>query len=107
MASVDDGFTARRGARVDDAILFRVMDISGIVLPNVQPVVTAVSGGGSVINTISVDPTIASCDPTDVNEICFAGGFDVSVRLGTRPGPNIFEIKVGNLDPFDIEIDGN
>jgi hypothetical protein len=56
---------------------------------------------------VSVDPDIAGCDPTDPNQLCFTGGFDVSVRLGAVAGPNIFEIKVGNVAPFDIEIDGN
>jgi len=103
----DDNNTARRGSRLNDAILFRVQDVSGLILPGVQPTVTAISGGGSVISMVSVDPDIAGCDPTDPNELCFTGGFDVSVRLGAVAGPNIFEITVGNVAPFDIEIDGN
>jgi hypothetical protein len=115
VATWDDNSTARRGSRLNDAILFRIQDASGLILPSVKPTVTVVSGGkpctdvttcGSVISMISVDPDIAGCDPTDRTQLCFTGGFDVSVRLGPKAGPNIFEITVGNLPPFDIEIDG-
>jgi hypothetical protein len=107
VASVDDDNQPRRASRLDDAIIFRVTDPSGIILPNAKPTVTAISGGGSVINIISIDPDIASCDPGDNTELCFPGAFDVSVRLGPRAGPNIFEITVGDAKPLDIEIDGN
>jgi hypothetical protein len=90
----DDNETPNAGARIPDAIEFRVTDASGIILTDVQPKVTAVQGGGSVINVVSID----SQTP---------GAFSVTVRLGPRVGANIFEITVGNLKPFDIEIDGN
>jgi hypothetical protein len=31
----------------------------------------------------------------------------VAVLLSRTPGANIFEITVGNLQPYDIEVDGN
>jgi hypothetical protein len=107
VATWDDSFSPRRNSRINDAILFRVTDVSGIVLSNAQPKVTAVSGGGTVISVVSIDPDISSCDVTTSSGLCFPGGFDISVRLGASAGPNIFEITVGNAKPFDIEIDGN
>ena len=94
VAGADDGFSYRAGARINDAIEFRVTDSSGVIIPNPQATVTATMGGGAVLSTTSVD-----------NE--FPGVFRVAVRLGARVGVNIFEITVGNLQPFDIEIDGN
>ena len=38
----------RAGSSSSDAILFRVTDVAGVALTNVQPVVTVVSGGGTV-----------------------------------------------------------
>jgi minor extracellular serine protease Vpr len=94
VAETDDNETPNAGARITDAIEFIVTDASGILIPDAQPKVTAVQGGGSVVNTVSID-----------NEI--PGAFSVTVRLGTKVGPNIFEVTVGNVQPFDIEIDGN
>jgi len=82
------------GARINDAIEFRVTDPSGIVLPNVQPTVTVESGGGTIIGTASL------------NRI-FPGVFSVTVRLGTRRGANVFRVKVGELPPLDVTITGN
>jgi minor extracellular serine protease Vpr len=94
VAGADDGFQYRAGARITDAIEFRVTDSSGIIIPNPQATVAATMGAGTVVSTTSVDSE-------------FPGVFRVSVRLGARVGINIFEITVGNLPPVDIEIDGN
>ena len=69
----DDDETPNAGARIPDAIEFLVTDASGIILTDVQPKVTAVQGGGSVINVVSID----SQTP---------GAFSVTVRLGPRVG---------------------
>lgn len=94
VAEDDDNETPNAGARVPDAIEFRVTDAAGIILTDVQPKVTATQGGGSVVNVVSIDSQIP-------------GAFSVTVRLGAKAGPNVFEITVGDLKPFDIEIDGN
>src|SRR5262249_20612905 len=90
----DDSSQPRAGATVNNAIYFRVTDASGIVLPNIQPTVDVVSGGGAVIRTTSLDRQ-------------FPGVFSVSVRLGVRRGDNIFSVTVGDLDPIQIDIVGN
>jgi hypothetical protein len=90
----DDNETPAAGSRISDAIEFIVTDASGILLPNVQPTVTATQGGGSVTSVVSIDSQIP-------------GDFRVAVRLGPKAGANIFEVTVGNVQPFDIEIDGN
>jgi minor extracellular serine protease Vpr len=97
----DDGAQYNAGARITDAIEFRVTDSSGIIIANPQATVTALPGDptiptvtGTVTGTISID-----------NQ--FPGVMRVSVRLSTSPGANIFQIAVGNLTPFEIEIDGN
>jgi hypothetical protein len=90
----DDSATPAAGSRQSDAIEFIVTDASGILLPSVQPTVTAVQGGGSVSSVVSIDSEIP-------------GAFSVAVRLGAKVGANIFEVTVGNVQPFDIEIDGN
>jgi minor extracellular serine protease Vpr len=101
----DDNETPNAGSRQTDAIEFIVTDASGILLPNVQPTVTALQtappgftgpfvSGGSVINVVSID-----------NEV--PGAFSVTVRLGPKIGANLFEVTVGAVQPFDIEIDGN
>jgi hypothetical protein len=84
----------KAGTRVNNAIYFRVIDASGIIIANAQPTVTAFSGGGSVISTISVDRS-------------FPGVFSVSVQLGVPGGDNVFRIKVGNLEPLEVTITGN
>jgi minor extracellular serine protease Vpr len=82
----------RAGSRLNDAFDFRITEASGIVLPNVQPTVTAESGGGTIISTTSLNRQIP-------------GLFRVSLQLGPRSGTaNIFRIKVGSLAPLDITI---
>ena len=85
---------AQAGSRVSDAFYFRVTDASGIVLPNSQPTVTVVSGGGSVISTTSLDRQ-------------YPGVFSATVRLGATRGDNVFRIAAGDVEPVDITITGN
>ena len=101
VAGADDGNAYRAGARINDAIEFRVTDASGIIISNPQVTVSAVPGvpanstvTGTVVSTTSIDNL-------------YPGVMRVAVRLSTTPGANIFEITVGNLKPFDVEIDGN
>jgi hypothetical protein len=101
VASFDDNVSYRAGARINDAIEFRVTDASGILIPNPQVTVTAVPGvaangtvTGTVINTVSIDNV-------------YPGVMRVGVQLSRTAGANIFEITVGNLTPFDVEVDGN
>ena len=37
----------------------------------------------------------------------YPGVMRVAVRLSLSPGANIFEIGVGSLTPYQVEIDGN
>jgi minor extracellular serine protease Vpr len=101
VASFDDNVTYRAGARINDAIEFRVTDASGILIPNPQVTVTALPGvaangtvTGTVINTVSIDNQLP-------------GVMRVGVTLSRTAGANIFEITVGNLQPYDVEVDGN
>jgi minor extracellular serine protease Vpr len=101
VAGADDGGGYNAGARINDAIEFRVTDSSGVIIPNPQVTVTALPAdptiptvAGTVLSTVSID-----------NQ--FPGVMRVGVRLSASRGANIFEITVGNLQPFDIEIDGN
>jgi hypothetical protein len=84
----------RAGARVSNAIYFRITDASGVALANAEPTVTAVSGGGTVIETLSLNRQ-------------YPGVFSVTVRLGPRPGDNVFRLAVGNVEPVDIAITAN
>ena len=91
---ISNNETPRAGARVNDAIYFRVTDKSGIVLPNATPTVTVVSGGGTVIETVSQNRL-------------YPGVFSASVRLGARRGDNVFRLEVGSVTPVEITITGN
>ena len=90
----DDSTDYRAGARVTNAIYFRVTDASGIVIANAQPNVTAFSGGGSIISTVSANRDLP-------------GVFVVAVQLGPRRGDNVFRIAVGDIEPLDVVITGN
>jgi minor extracellular serine protease Vpr len=90
----DDSETPNAGSRQADAIEFIVTDAAGILVTNAQPKVTAVQGGGSVINVVSIDNQVP-------------GAYSVTVRLGAKVGPNVFEVTAGDVTPLDIEIDGN
>jgi hypothetical protein len=101
VASFDDNNTYNAGARINDAIEFRVTDASGIIIANPQVTVIALPAdpttgtvAGTVLSTVSIDNL-------------YPGVMRVGVRLSLKPGPNIFEITVGNLTPYDVEVDGN
>jgi len=81
---LDSATTLRRGALVADAVVFHVADNSGILLQNIVPTVTAVSGGGSVVAVVSR----TSDSP---------GAFSVNVRLGPTAGTNVFRITAGDI----------
>jgi hypothetical protein len=100
-AGFDDNNQYSAGARINDAIEFRITDSSGIIIANPQVTVTALPAdptngtvAGTVLSTVSIDNL-------------YPGVMRVGVRLSLTPGPNIFEITVGSLTPVDIEIDGN
>jgi subtilisin family serine protease len=90
---IDTATTLRRGALVSDALVFHVADGSGIVLPNIQPTVTVVSGGGSVV---AVVPRTSEAP----------GAFGVNVRLGATAGTNVFRITVGSIS-LDVPLISN
>ena len=86
---VSDG--AQAGSTVSDALLFRVTDENGLPVLNARPSVEPLSGGGS---TVSVN---------QVGNVPYA--YDAYVRLGARPGANVFRIVVGTLTK-DVTING-
>lgn len=88
---LDSATSALAGAVVNQAMLFRVTDQSGIPM-QVSPTVVTVSGGGSVTRVLSIN----SQSPYS---------FTVSVRLGIAAGPNVFRIEVGGLTK-DVTITG-
>jgi subtilisin family serine protease len=81
---VDSATTLRRGSLVTDAVVFHVADGSGIVLQDIVPTVTTVSGGGSVVAVVP--------HTTDS-----PGAFGVNVRLGPAAGTNVFRITAGAI----------
>lgn len=84
--------SARRGRTITDAFQFRVTDLSGLNLTNLQPQVTVISGGGTVIGVNSED----SDTP---------GMFGVDVQLGPTAGDNVFRITAGSVS-VDVTITG-
>jgi subtilisin family serine protease len=73
------------GTVVDDAILFRITDASGIIVNSVTPTVTVSSGGGSVVDVNSQDSL-------------FPGVWGVDLRMGPGSGAsNVFRIAAGGL----------
>jgi minor extracellular serine protease Vpr len=81
----------RPGSTLPDALLFRVTDENGVPVLDAQPTVEPVSGGGSVVSV------------GRVSNVPFA--YDSYVRLGARPGANVFRIQVGDLTK-DVMING-
>ena len=75
--------TGRPLQSVRDAVLFRVTDESGIVLKNIEPVVT-LSGDGELTSVSSRDRLIP-------------GMFGITLRLGSRRGENVITIQVGDV----------
>jgi minor extracellular serine protease Vpr len=84
--------SGRRNRNQTDAIDFRVTDVSGVALPDVEPTVTVMSGGGTVRSIYSED--------TDI-----PGAFGVDLRLGPTAGTNVFRIQVGDAYT-DVTISG-
>jgi subtilisin family serine protease len=81
---VDKSSGGRSGATIMDAVVFQVTEASGVALPNANPKVMVVSGGGRVAGLYSYDSAIP-------------GGYVVDVRLGTLPGDNVFRIDAGSV----------
>jgi hypothetical protein len=73
------------GARLRDAIVFRVTDAAGIIVRDPQPVVTAAAGGGQVLAVASIDREIP-------------GAWTVNVQLGAQAGANQFRIEAGGVE---------
>ncbi len=84
--------TGSAGALVASAILFRVVDSSGIPLLQPDPSVKATSGGGSVIAVFSRDRESP-------------GLYEVDLRLGPSPGENVFQIQTGPISA-EVTIEG-
>ncbi len=79
---VSDSTSGSAGEVLDGAVVFRVTDAAGVPLP-AQPQASVVSGGGRVMGIGSLGAR-------------FPGDFGLSVRLGTQPGPNVFQIQAGD-----------
>jgi subtilisin family serine protease len=79
---LDSTAGGRRGRTLRDAILFRLIESSGINAAGTQPEVTVVSGGGSVVGVHSYDSDVP-------------GLFGVDVQLGLNAGINVFRIQAG------------
>lgn len=81
---LDTRLKLKAGESYDNAIVFRVTDSSGIALPKLKPKVTVVSGGG----------TVQVVAQRDFNS---PGSFAVDVKLGLKPGSNLFQIQAGGI----------
>jgi minor extracellular serine protease Vpr len=79
------------GTTVANAILFRVTDENGLPVTDAQPIIRPVSGGGSVVAV------------NHFGSVPYA--FDAYLKLGSRPGANVFRIQVGDLTR-DVTING-
>ncbi len=75
--------SAAAGSAVSSAAIFRVTDESGLPVAGVFPRVEPVSGGG-VLDAIQT-----------FSNVPFAYG--ISVRLGPRPGSNVFRVQAGEI----------
>ena len=83
IAVMDSISSGRRGETYSDAIVLRATEASGIVIPQLQPDISVVSGGAVVTGITSHDSEIP-------------GLIGINVQLGTEPGNNIFRIQAGN-----------
>jgi hypothetical protein len=81
----------RAGSTIANAMYFRVTDENGLPVVDARPNVLPVSGGGTVSGLFQVTGAPYT--------------FDTYVRLGTRPGANVFRIQVGDLTK-DVTING-
>ncbi|MBZ5724357.1 MAG: S8 family serine peptidase [Acidobacteriia bacterium] len=85
LANAGTNGAPRAGARVNDALIFRVTDAAGLPVANVQPVVAVASGGGRIVSTSSFDSTTPDA-------------FTVTVVLGPQAAvANVFSIQAGNI----------
>jgi subtilisin family serine protease len=84
--------SARRSSLQRDAILFRLTDVSGLALTDTQPKVSALSGGGNVLQVVSHDSDIP-------------GVFGIDLQLGAAAGTNVFRIEAGDV-VADVSISG-
>ena len=76
--------SGRRNAVVRDAVLFRVLDASGVNLTNAAPIVTVVAGDGVARPVVSYDSEIP-------------GLLGLTVQLGPVPAVNTFRIQAGEV----------
>ena len=74
-------------------IVFRVTDASGVALLDANPTATVVSGDGVASEVVSIDSDVP-------------GAYRVRLTLGPRAGENKFRIRVGELNPLEIVIQG-
>ena len=73
------------GSLVDNAILFRITDASGIVVSSLTPTVTVSSGGGNALAVNWLDAY-------------YPGVWGVNIRMGPTSGAaNVFTIAAGSL----------
>jgi minor extracellular serine protease Vpr len=75
--------SARRGSVQQQAVLFRITDVSGLNLAT-APQATSVSGGGTVRAVTSYDSEVP-------------GMFGIDVQLGPVAGTNVFRIQAGDV----------
>jgi hypothetical protein len=76
--------SARRSSVQRDAVLFRVLDLSGVAITDKIPEVSVLSGGGTVSSVNVYD--------TDV-----PGLFGFDVQMGRTAGLNVFQIQAGSI----------
>jgi minor extracellular serine protease Vpr len=84
--------SARRGSSQADAVLFRITEGSGLVLADVLPEASVISGGGVVRRIVSHDTAVP-------------GVFGLNVQIGTVPALNVFRIQAGTVF-LDVTITG-
>ncbi len=75
---------APAGSLSQRAISIRVTDAAGVPISLLPPTVTAVSGGGNVMDVVFAGQK-------------FPGLYEASVWLGPTPGPNVFRVEMGTL----------
>jgi hypothetical protein len=80
--NVQDG--ANPSASVRDAVLFRITDASGVAIRSIEPVVTVLSGDGTLSSVSSRDFFIP-------------GSYGITLRLGPRRGANVVRIQAGDV----------
>jgi hypothetical protein len=84
--------TGRRGSIQRDAVFFRVLDGSGVLITD-QPIeVSVLAGNGSPVRVNSYDSQVP-------------GLFSIDVRLGLTAGSNTFRIRSGQAT-LDVTIAG-